>query len=220
LQRARIFARTCAPNGPRARRAEPAFACDWSASRRTCQNPAPRDIADVLEAAAPIRSPAMSQPVRRKRPAAKAVAKRPSRKSATRPKARGQRVVLVGGSRAARRRSAHGLADDLGGSFLAIDLSRVVSPYVGETEKNLARIFELAEATNAVLLFDEADALFGKRTSVKDSHDRYANLEVSYLLQRIESHAGPVLLASNKRGNLDDPFLRRLRFRAQSVRGR
>jgi SpoVK/Ycf46/Vps4 family AAA+-type ATPase len=90
-----------------------------------------------------------------------------------------------------------------------IDLSMVVSKYIGETEKNLSRVFDQAEHRNWILFFDEADALFGKRTQVSDAHDRYANQEVSYLLQRIEEFSGVVILASNIRANIDDAFLRR-----------
>ena len=88
----------------------------------------------------------------------------------------------------------------------------MISKYIGETEKNLRRIFEAAEEAGAVLLFDEADALFGKRSEVKDSHDRYANIEVSYLLQRMEQYRGLAVLTSNMRNALDQAFLRRLRF--------
>jgi len=87
-----------------------------------------------------------------------------------------------------------------------------VSKYIGETEKNLRSIFDAAENTGAVLLFDEADALFGKRSEVRDSHDRYANIEVSYLLQRMEAYRGLALLTTNLRGALDQAFLRRIRF--------
>ena len=90
-----------------------------------------------------------------------------------------------------------------------IDLSRVVSKYIGETEKNLARLFDKAEHKDWILFFDEADALFGKRTEVRDAHDNYANQEVAYLLQRIESYDGLVILATNQRGNIDEAFLRR-----------
>lgn len=90
-----------------------------------------------------------------------------------------------------------------------IDLSRVVSKYIGETEKNLSRLFDKAEHKDWILFFDEADALFGKRTEIRDAHDKYANQEVAYLLQRIEGHAGLVILATNQRGNIDDAFLRR-----------
>src|SRR5262249_37589603 len=96
-----------------------------------------------------------------------------------------------------------------------IDLSQVVSKYIGETEKHLCRVFDVAEASGAVLLFDEADALFGKRSEVKDSHDRYANIEVSYLLQRMECYRGLAILTTNMKGMLDAAFLRRLRFSVQ-----
>jgi SpoVK/Ycf46/Vps4 family AAA+-type ATPase len=104
------------------------------------------------------------------------------------------------------------VAADLGLDLYRVDLSRVVSKYIGETEKNLSRIFAEAHEANAVLLFDEADALFGKRTDVSDAHDRYANIEVSYLLQRMEHYEGITILASNLRHNMDEAFLRRLRF--------
>jgi SpoVK/Ycf46/Vps4 family AAA+-type ATPase len=96
-----------------------------------------------------------------------------------------------------------------------IDLSQVVSKYIGETEKNLGRVFDAAEQGGAVLLFDEADALFGKRSEVKDSHDRYANIEVSYLLQRMEAYRGLAILTTNMKGALDPAFLRRIRFVVQ-----
>lgn len=104
---------------------------------------------------------------------------------------------------------AHALELDL----YHVDLSSVVSKYIGETEKNLRRVFDAAEAGGAVLLFDEADALFGRRSEVKDSHDRYANLEVSYLLQRMEAYRGLAILTTNLESALDDAFERRLRFR-------
>src|SRR4029077_2432129 len=88
----------------------------------------------------------------------------------------------------------------------------VVSKYIGETEKNLRRLFDAAEDGGAILFFDEADALFGKRSEVKDSHDRYANIEVSYLLQRMESYGGLAILATNMKSHLDAAFLRRLRY--------
>jgi SpoVK/Ycf46/Vps4 family AAA+-type ATPase len=104
------------------------------------------------------------------------------------------------------------LADTLGLELYRIDLAAVVSKYIGETEKNLARVFAAARAANVVLFFDEADALFGKRTEVRDAHDRYANLEVAYLLQQIETYDGLVVLATNLRKNVDEAFLRRLQF--------
>jgi len=87
-----------------------------------------------------------------------------------------------------------------------------VSKYIGETEKNLEKIFSEASGSNAILFFDEADAIFGKRSEVKDAHDRYANIEVGYLLQRMETYSGITILATNMRGNLDDAFTRRLQF--------
>ena len=104
------------------------------------------------------------------------------------------------------------LAHELQLELYKIDLSSVVSKYIGETEKNLSIIFAEAETSNAILFFDEADALFGKRTSVSDAHDRYANIEVSYLLQKMEEYDGVVILATNLRENMDDAFVRRIRF--------
>jgi SpoVK/Ycf46/Vps4 family AAA+-type ATPase len=104
------------------------------------------------------------------------------------------------------------LAGELALDLYKVDLSTVVSKYIGETEKNLARIFQEAETTSAILFFDEADALFGKRSEVRDSHDRYANLEISYLLQRMEEYEGVVILATNLRKNMDDAFVRRMHF--------
>ena len=103
------------------------------------------------------------------------------------------------------------IARRLGLDLYAIDLSAVVSKYIGDTEKNLARVFDAAEASGAVLLFDEADALFGRRSAVRDAHDRYANLEIGYLLQRIEVYDGLAILATNLRQNIDPAFIRRLR---------
>jgi len=108
--------------------------------------------------------------------------------------------------------SAEIIAGDLGLDLYVVDLASVVSKYIGETEKNLSRIFAAAESTSAVLFFDEADALFGKRSEVKDAHDRYANIEISYLLQRIEIYQGLVILATNLKRNLDEAFLRRIDF--------
>ncbi|CAM5505324.1 hypothetical protein SGLAM104S_09339 [Streptomyces glaucescens] len=104
------------------------------------------------------------------------------------------------------------MAKELGLDLFVIDLSQVVSKYIGETEKNLRRVFDAAERGGALLLFDEADALFGKRSEVKDSHDRYANLEVSYLLMRMEAYRGLAVLTTNMKKALDTAFLRRIRF--------
>ena len=104
------------------------------------------------------------------------------------------------------------IAHELGIDLYRIDLSTVVSKYIGETEKNLERIFNEAQSSNAILFFDEADAIFGKRSEVKDAHDRYANIEVGYLLQRMEAYDGVAILATNLRANLDEAFTRRLQF--------
>jgi hypothetical protein len=124
----------------------------------------------------------------------------------------GTSVLFSGPSGTGKTMAAEVLAKRLALDLYRIDLSGVVSKYIGETEKNLRRVFDAAESGGAVLLFDEADALFGKRGEVKDSHDRYANLEVSYLLQRMESFHGLAILTTNRRSALDQAFLRRLRF--------
>jgi hypothetical protein len=124
----------------------------------------------------------------------------------------GLKVLFAGESGTGNTMAAGVLANDLGLEMIVIDVAAVVSKYVGETEQNLERMFAAAEGSNAILFFDEADALFGKRSSVSDSQDRYANIEVAYLLQRIESHPGAVILATNLKQNLDEAFLRRLDF--------
>ena len=121
-------------------------------------------------------------------------------------------ALFAGPSGTGKTLAAEVLANDLQLDLHHIDLSQVVSKYIGDTEKNLRAVFDAAEQTGAVLLFDEADALFGKRSEVRDSHDRYANIEVSYLLQRMEAYRGLAILTTNKRGSLDPAFLRRLRF--------
>ena len=115
----------------------------------------------------------------------------------------------------AKTLAAEVLAHELQLDLYRIDLSAVVSKYISETEKNLRRVFDAAEDSGAILLFDEADALFGKRSEVKDSHDRYANIEVSYLLQRIESYRGLAILTTNLKAALDAAFQCRLRFVVQ-----
>ena len=121
-------------------------------------------------------------------------------------------ALFAGESGTGKTMAAEVLARELGLSLYRIDLSAVVSKYIGETEKNLRKLFDAAEDGGAILFFDEADALFGKRSEVKDSHDRYANIEVNYLLQRLESFRGLAILATNMKGALDSAFLRRLRF--------
>jgi SpoVK/Ycf46/Vps4 family AAA+-type ATPase len=123
--------------------------------------------------------------------------------------------LFTGESGTGKSLAAEVLAGELGLDLYRIDLAATVSKYIGETEKNLRRLFDGAEAGGAVLLFDEADALFGKRGDVKDGHDRYANLEVAYLLQRMESYRGLAILTTNLRSNVDRAFSRRLRFVVQ-----
>ncbi|WP_129793268.1 ATP-binding protein [Sphingosinicella sp. CPCC 101087] len=121
-------------------------------------------------------------------------------------------TLFSGPSGSGKTTAAEALAAQLNLDLLHIDLSQVVSKYIGETEKNIDRVFAAGEAGGAVLLFDEADAIFGKRSEVHDSHDRYANLEVSYLLQRMEAYRGLAILTTNQKSAIDDAFLRRIRF--------
>lgn len=135
-------------------------------------------------------------------------------------RARGSRglgisALFAGESGTGKTLAAEVLAHDLDLDLYRVDLSQVVSKYIGETEKNLRRVFDAAEEGGAVLLFDEADALFGKRSDVKDSHDRFANIEVSYLLQRMEAYRGLAILTTNMKNALDTAFLRRIRFVVQ-----
>jgi hypothetical protein len=124
----------------------------------------------------------------------------------------GLAVLFQGASGTGKTMAAGVIAGELGLDLYRIELAAVVSKYIGETEKNIDRIFRAARRGNAILLFDEADALFGKRSDVKDAHDRYANLEVAYLLQRMEEHDGPVILATNLAKNIDQAFSRRLNY--------
>jgi SpoVK/Ycf46/Vps4 family AAA+-type ATPase len=124
-------------------------------------------------------------------------------------------ALFAGSSGTGKTMAAEVLANELRLDLYRIDLSSVVSKYIGETEKNLRRVFDAAEAGGAILLFDEADALFGKRSEVKDSHDRYANIEVSYLLQRMETYRGLAILTTNLKDSIDTAFLRRIRFVVQ-----
>lgn len=125
---------------------------------------------------------------------------------------KGLSVLFAGPSGTSKTMAADIIAGELGLELYKIDLSTVVSKYIGETEKNLSRIFAEAETSNSILFFDEADALFGKRSEVRDSHDRYANIEIGYLLQRMEEYEGVVILATNFRKNMDEAFVRRLHF--------
>jgi len=119
------------------------------------------------------------------------------------------RALFYGPPGTGKTLAASLLAKELGEELYKIDLPGIVSKYIGETEKNLALLFDKAEKNNWILFFDEADALFGKRTGVTDAHDRYANQEISYLLQRIEDYPGLLILASNMKNNIDDAFIRR-----------
>ncbi len=121
----------------------------------------------------------------------------------------GQLVLFVGSSGTGKAMAASAIAAELGVEVYRIDSARVLSKYIGETEKNLAQILDRAEAMRAVLLFDEADALFGKRTGVRDARDRYANVEVGYLLQRMQTYPGIIILAGKLARHFDPAILRR-----------
>jgi SpoVK/Ycf46/Vps4 family AAA+-type ATPase len=121
-------------------------------------------------------------------------------------------VLFEGASGTGKTMATKVVASALGMDLYRVDLASVVNKYIGETEKNLATLLDAAEKANVILLFDEADALFGKRGRVKDSHDRYANIEVSFLLQRMESYEGLAILTTNMKEALDPAFLRRIRF--------
>jgi SpoVK/Ycf46/Vps4 family AAA+-type ATPase len=120
--------------------------------------------------------------------------------------------LFAGPSGTGKTMAAEIIARELKLPMYRIELSQVVSKYIGETEKNLKQLFEKAEISDTILFFDEADALFGRRTEIRDAHDRYANITVSYLLERMERFKGLVILAANKKENLDDAFIRRIRF--------
>ncbi|MCR4591177.1 MAG: ATP-binding protein [Lachnospiraceae bacterium] len=108
--------------------------------------------------------------------------------------------------------TANAIAGELSLPLYQVNLSNIVDKYIGETEKNLEKVFDYAEKSNAILFFDEADALFGTRSEVRDAKDRYANTEISYLLQRIEAYEGIVIMATNIKGNIDPAFMRRIRY--------
>jgi SpoVK/Ycf46/Vps4 family AAA+-type ATPase len=124
----------------------------------------------------------------------------------------GTRILFYGPSGSGKTLAAMILSKSIGKDLFRIDLSGIVSKYIGETEKNLKRIFDAAENSDCILLFDEADALFGKRTDVRDSHDRYANAEVDCLLLKMEAYEGICILSTNLKKNIDNAFLRRFHF--------
>jgi SpoVK/Ycf46/Vps4 family AAA+-type ATPase len=129
----------------------------------------------------------------------------------SKPKA-GTMALFAGPAGTGKTMAAEALAAEAGRDLYRIDLAGVISKYIGETEKNLDRVFEKAAANDVILFFDEADALFGQRTGVRDAHDRYTNTDTNYLLQRIEHYPGLVILTSNRKSNLDEALLRRDRF--------
>ncbi|MBW2482999.1 MAG: ATP-binding protein [Deltaproteobacteria bacterium] len=129
----------------------------------------------------------------------------------SKPKA-GTMALFAGPAGTGKTMAAEALAAETGRNLYRIDLAGVISKYIGETEKNLDRVFEKAAANDVFLFFDEADALFGQRTGVRDAHDRYTNTDTNYLLQRIEQYPGLVILTSNSKKNLDPALLRKVRF--------
>lgn len=134
---------------------------------------------------------------------------------------RGLKVLFHGPPGTGKTISATLLGKDNGMPVYRVDLTGLVSKYIGETEKNLERLFTKATQKNGILFFDEADALFGKRTGVKDAHDRYANIDTAWLLQRIEAYKGLLIFATNSKNNIDDAFIRRLQavihFRVSNI---
>ena len=131
---------------------------------------------------------------------------------ATQRKRAGTTVLFVGPDGPRKTAAAELLGRELGRDLYRVDLTKIVSKYIGETEKNLRRVFKEATDRHAILMFDEAGALFGKRSEVNDSHDRYANIEVNYLLRRMKTYRGLAILATNMKSSVDQAFLRRLRF--------
>jgi SpoVK/Ycf46/Vps4 family AAA+-type ATPase len=127
-------------------------------------------------------------------------------------KAKGIGVLFAGEEHREQTAAAQMLAKELGRDLYRVDLSKIISKYIGETEKNLRQVFAAAQASDSILFFDEADGLFGKRSEVKDSHDRYANIEINYLLRQIEKYDGITIIAAKRKESIDQAFMRRLRF--------
>jgi len=125
------------------------------------------------------------------------------------PPAKNNRILFIGAPGTGKKTLASLIGQQSGKEVYRIDLSMIMSKYIGETEKNLSKVFDAAEHKDWILFFDEADALFEKKTNVRDAHDKYANQEVAYLLQRIEDYNGLVILATNMKNNIDDAFTRR-----------
>ena len=148
----------------------------------------------------------MTDPIRQILASVRGVRKRNERRPAT------VTALFAGATGTGKTRAAQAIANELGVSLLRVDLSRIVSKYIGETEKNLKRVFDQSADGRAVLLIEEAEALFGKRTNVRDAHDRYASIDVSFFVQRLEAHDGLVILTTNRKKDIDQAFLRRLRF--------
>jgi SpoVK/Ycf46/Vps4 family AAA+-type ATPase len=132
-----------------------------------------------------------------------------SGKEDLKPKNRGYRVLFNGAPGTDKIVTAERLGKELNKEVYRVDLSQIISKYIGETEKNLRELFQKAEGKEWILFFDEADALFGKRTTVKDSHDRYANRKINYILERIEGYPGVAILSTNVKSNIDKAFIRR-----------
>ena len=124
----------------------------------------------------------------------------------------GKITLFTGSPGSGKTKAAHTLAAEMKMDLYQVDLSAVFSKYIGETEKNLSKVFETARAKEAILFFDETDALFGKRTETRNSHDQYTNMELNYLLQRLEEYSGLVILATNYKKQLDEALMRRVRF--------
>ena len=171
-------------------------------------------LGSVLQTVARDRSPAAPQenPLSQAQRSTLQEISRADRERRRSKRSAGISVLFAGAEPREETVAAQVLAKELGRDVYRVDLSKIVSKYIGETEKNLRLVFATAAAHHAILFFDEADALFGKRTEIKDSHDRYASEEINYLLQQIETYDGLTIIAAKRKENIDPAFLRRLRF--------